>query len=221
MSVAVSNPLSLLFITGCCIFFLWAPPSSTVSPQARHFVFLAVSVAHTADPKLFSGVNVVYYFTLFGAWVADQKATFSAMVSAFGRGEPVKAAHAPEGCLIRDPSHSKGGTQLAAAFPQQAWLAVFNVIHPGPLLLIWGSSHKERLAWGTDQPSVPQFIIIIHILKLDVLWNYIEDGILILLQKKHKKCRQDYPLRQLKFWGFYKGFIMNNSFTIFCTRLKV
>ncbi len=112
----------LVFITGFCqiVVLLRAILSSAVSPQARCLIFPIRSVAESADSQLLGGVNVAYHCPLLGAGIADQKATFSAVVSTSGLCEVVEAAHAFEGGLVWDPGNSKGGTRLAAAFLQQS-----------------------------------------------------------------------------------------------------
>lgn len=150
------------------VFLLEAVPSSTVPPLARYLIFLK---APFADPDSLSGVNVMYHHSLFGAGTADQKATFSAVVTTFGGCEVCETAQTFGSSFVWDPGDSEGGTGLKGTALQQARPAVFDVLDPGPLLLERRSRHKEGLARCADQPLVPDVLTILHVLQLDVLWN--------------------------------------------------
>lgn len=150
-SVVLHRLLVPLFATGWRrVVLLRAVLSSAVSTQARLLSFCVPRVANPADPQLLSGVYVAYHCSRLGACVADQEAAFSAVVSTPGWRELPEAAHAFVGGSVRDPGNSKGGAGLAAAAPQQAGTAVFDVINPGPLLLVGTGRHEKGLAWCSD-----------------------------------------------------------------------
>lgn len=98
----------LIFLTRRTkLFLLWAAFPGAVSPVAK-LLFINILVAETADPQLFSGVDVIDNGTLLGAWIADQEAAIPAVVSTIG---PTKlcreAPHAFASSRIRNPGNSK------------------------------------------------------------------------------------------------------------------
>ena len=154
--------LCLLFFTG---------PFYPIFIQACLPNAQKTQVTHAADPQPLSCVNMSNYCSFLGAWAADHKATFPAVVSALGHSELVVTAHADGSRLVGDPGDSESRTRSAVATLQQPEPTVLHMLDPGSLLLIRGSCHVEGLAWCTDQPLVLHFHTIFQVFQLNVLWN--------------------------------------------------
>ena len=107
--------LCLLFFTGSFqFFFIRANPLGAASPETNHLLGLCLGcgktwVTHGADPQPLGRVNVSDHRSLLGACAADDKATFSAVVSALPHVEPVGAAHADRRGMVRDPGDGESG----------------------------------------------------------------------------------------------------------------
>lgn len=127
--------------------------------------FFTLSVAFGAN----SHTLVVLQNSASGAGVANQKAAFLTVMSAFGEAELLEAAHALHGCALWDQGDGKGGGQLTTAVQQQVALAAFEMLHPGFLLLDGGGGHVKGLSGCADQPLVLYINAVLHVLHLDVL----------------------------------------------------
>lgn len=161
--MVLNLPFGLLFLTGSLHFiFIWASRLSAAPPFTSHVLGLRLcpqktGVTNAADPYLLSRMNVSDHRSRLGTRTTDHKATFSAVVSTMGHGEPVGAAHADGGGLIGDPGNSEVWRGSATAALQQSGPALLYVLNPGLLLLAWGGCHVEGFAWCTDQPLVSHF----------------------------------------------------------------
>lgn len=167
------DQIFILFITGPDHVLLILPVGAilpgAVAPQPTGPFFFELGLAQTADPLHLGGVNVADHCTVFGAGVADQEATLSAVVSAFGGAEIAEAAHALERSLIGDPGVGEGGGTSGAAGLWQGRLALLDANHPGLLLIVRLSRHEKRLLWSADQELMLQVFTFLHVLHLDVL----------------------------------------------------
>lgn len=127
--------------------------------------FFPLSIALGANPHTL----VVQRDSASGAGVANQKAAFLTVMSAFGEAELPEAAHALHGCAVWYQGDGEGGAQLTTAIQQQLGLAAFEMLQPGFLVLDGGGGHVEGLSRRADQPLVLYINAVLDVFHLDVL----------------------------------------------------